>query len=99
MSVLIRVDPRDLDLQKHGVRWSGAIGVGLAQLGAAGERYSLAVRDIDVSVAAEDDERAMEGDLGFRMRCNRDARASFLRVAVVDKSRGHLGSLSIPLGK
>lgn len=96
LSVLIQVDPRDLNLRRQGDRWTGAISVGLVQLGAAGERRGEAVKEMGISISPEDYDRVMKGNFAFRMRMRREEGASSLRVAVVDKASAHVGSLSVP---
>jgi len=96
LSVLFRIDPRDLNLRRQGNRWTGAISVGLVQLGAAGERRGEAVKEVGISVSRENYDLALKGNFTFRMRIRRQEGASSLRVAVVDKASAHVGSLSVP---
>ena len=97
-AVVFHIDPADLDLDRNGDHWSGGAGVGLEQVGAGGERYGRVIDEIKLDLTPETYQRAMQGDVGFRMHWNRDARASVLRMAVLARKRGRVGSLSLPLG-
>jgi VWFA-related protein len=97
VSVVIHIDPADLNLTRNVDRWTGALHLEAIQTGAAGERLGGVSQAAEINLEPATYQRALRQGLPFEMKFPRDPAAVAVRVGVVDERGGHAGSLTVPL--
>jgi VWFA-related protein len=97
LGIVVYVDPADLDLVLNSTNWTGALRIEIIQTSAAGETFGGTRQAANLALSQEAYQRALKGGLRFDLHVKREAKASALRIGVVDERGGRAGSLSVPL--
>ena len=97
LGIVVYVDPAVLDLVLSSTNWTGALRIEVIQSSAAGETFGGTRQAASLALSPEAYQRALKVDLRFDLQVKREAKASALRIGVVDEHGGRAGSLSVPL--
>jgi VWFA-related protein len=96
----IRIDARDVSLQRVGDGWQGRLDVWLVQLGPGDALLDTVSHVAGLNLDRVTYEQLRQsGELPLTERLNRDPKAVVLRALVRDVASGALGSVSIPLDR
>lgn len=93
----IRIGLDGLDLEPDGGRWKGTVHVVLVQNDDEGGRYNYLDQTLDLVLSRNTYQKMLKSGLTFRRTVAMNAKATSLRVIVVDEHSGSLGSVTIPL--
>jgi VWFA-related protein len=96
-ALTVYIEAADLELAANSATWDGAIRIEALQASAAGETFGGTRQDVSLALSREAYQRGLSDGLRFPISLKRDARASFVRVGVLDMNSGRTGSLSVPL--
>ena len=99
LNLVIAVDAKDLLLREQKERWQGGIAVLVAQTAATGEVLNTYGDNVDIDIPAESYKMIQENGFAFGVPVPRVEKSSQLRIAVVDRLTGNLGSVLVPLAK
>ena len=97
LGIVVYLDPMDLDLVLNSANWTGALRIEVIQTSAAGETFGGTRQAANLALSQEAYQRALKVGLRFDLQVKREAKASALRIGVVDERGGRAGSLSVPL--
>ena len=99
LAVSIRIDPRGIDLQKNGERWSGTADLIVAEATAQGAMSVALFTTLTLDLSAEQRDRALRDGLVLSRTLTLSGSTHQLRVAARDVRTGAIGLLIVPSAK
>jgi hypothetical protein len=96
MTLLVRIDPATLALERHGAFWRGAIDVLVAQVEPSGRGTVGVSAPVTVSLTDEERTKALRQVVELRYTIALHPRTLQIRIVARDVATGKIGSLVIP---
>jgi hypothetical protein len=97
LMVTLQISPEDLYLQQNGERWMSNVELVFTQLGARGERFSKIAQTLNLNLTQARYDDIFKHGLIVHKSIEPEESVQMLRVVVLDRSSGNIGSLTIPM--
>ena len=99
LETIVQIDPRAIALEQNGDRWKAEIVVAYLQRDETGKQLAAMKDEFSFNLSRQNYLHVIKTGLVYRKVIKQTPGTTLLKIAVVDKSTGLTGSLTMPLSR